>query len=590
MGWISSMSQADPKFQLFDGFDTVERGVDSGRAASTIGQNQVSDARNIQFRGGNPANRPGIKKINLSFPQEVYFDSDGRRITEDIGDEDIGTSDAFHLGHIQAASYYKPPGADGCLMVSTGGRLFRININYNSGQVIEVTPELRNPLSPKLNYMVQADRFHITQDGSSMPMIYDGSGTARRAIHGEVPPGETMAYGMGRLAVKSGPYISFGDLYGTDVADPAASVLQFSENNFLNEGGPAILPAPLGDPIAMIFLPQQDSATGNGELLVMAENGVASFYLSIPREKWKDSAFQRVALLNIGARGHTAVTSINGDVWFRAVDGYRLYRQARAEIVGWAQVPLSTEVDPYIESDTIWLLKYGSTIHFNNRLIGTVAPVPHNGRFYHRGIVALDFDIISAFGQGSAPAWDGYWEGPKITFLVSGIFNDIPRAFAFGLDENNLNVLYEISLDDTHDFDGPISSSITTRSLSEGSSVDEKKILGGEVWVNDIKEDVNMSVSYKPDDYPDFIHWHDFPTFSPLHDGTCGLFPNTNRPSFQPKKTLQKVEIQQDENTKRETRRFYQLQVKFDWTGHLSLLRFKLKGHDEAESTRASNL
>lgn len=543
---------------------------------------------NARFRGGTIQNRPGIRKITLKFPlEDTFYDADGL-ITTTPGGDDIGTSDAFALGRIQAASFYDPPGADGCLMAAVGGRLFRLNIGFNDAEITEVTPADRNPSRPKLNYMVQADRFHITQDGTSMPMIYDGSGVARRAKHGEVPPGTRMAYGMGRLAVCSGPYISFGDIYGTDLNDPGSSILQFSENNFLAEGGPAILPSPLGNPTAMIFLPQQDSSTGNGELLVFGENGVASFYLSIPRAQWKDSAFQRVALLNIGARGHMARTSINGDVWFRAVDGWRLYRQARAEIVGWPQVPLSTEVTPYIESDTVWLLKYGSAIHFDKRLIGTSSPVPNRGKFYHRGVTALDFDIVSSFGQASAPAWDGYWEGPRVTFMVDGVFNDIPRAFAFGLDEDGLNCLYEISLDDPKDFDGQIESSITTRSLSKQSSVTENKIYGGDFWVNDVQEHVDMNVFYKPDDYPEFIPWESY-EFDPLDGGNSGFVQNTSRPAFQPRKTLRKVDRVIDDSTRRETRRFYQLRVKFDWTGHLSLQRFRMFGHDEAESTRADN-
>lgn len=582
------MSLADPKFQSQDGFETLERGVDAGRVASAIAQNQVSDARNAKFRGGIVATRPGIRKISLQFPQETYYDPDGHLKTGVTGDEDIGTSDAFQIGRIQTASFYQPPGADGCLMAGVGGRLFRINIRFNTAEVVEVTPTDRNPTRPKLAYMAQADRFHITQDGNSMPMIYDGSGIARRATHGEVPPGTVMAYGMGRLTVVSGPYISFGDIYGTDLNDPGSSILQFSENNFLNEGGPAILPSPLGDPTAMIFLPQQDSSTGNGELLVFAENGVASFYLSIPRDKWKDSAFQRVALLNIGARGHMGRTSINGDIWFRSVDGYRLYRQARAEIVGWPQVPLSTEITPYIETDTVWLLKYGSAIHFDKRLIGTSSPVPNQGRVYHRGVTALDFDIVSSFGQASAPAWDGYWEGPRITFMVDGVFNDIPRAFAFGLDDDGLNCLYEISADDTQDFNGKIPVSITTRALSKNSSVTENKIYGGDFWVNDIQEDIDMNVFYKPDDYPEFIPWENY-SFTPLDGGSSGFVQNTDRPAFQPRKTLQKVERVIDNDTRRETQRFYQLRVKFDWVGHMAFQRFRLKGHDEPENTRSTN-
>jgi hypothetical protein len=284
------------------------------------------------------------------------------------------------------------------------------------------------------------------------------------------------------------------------------------------------------------------------------------------------------------------LTSINGDIWFRSVDGWRLYRQARALSVGWPQVPLSSEIRPYIDSDTISLLKFGSCIQFDRRLIGTSSPVPHQGRFFHRGLVSLDFDIVSSFGTASTPAWDGHWTGPRITFLATGNFNDTPRAFAFGLDDDDHNVLYEISKNDPDDFDGPIHSHITTRALSEQSSVSEKKIYGGDVWVNDVTEDVDLTVTYKPDDYPDWLAWHTFPTFTPLSGGNSGLVQNTERPAFQPRKTLPKVDEIEDPNTQRVTRRFYQLLVNFDWIGHMSILRFRLWGHDPAEDSKAFNL
>jgi hypothetical protein len=567
-----------------DGFDTLERGVDAGRAAIAIGTTQVADARDVTFRGGRVRTRPAFRKIPLSYSVQRHFDSNGRE-----GGSANSSQSVFETGRIQGASFFDPLDADGCLMTQIDGRLFRVNIRFNNASILDVTPSDRNPKRSDIAYMVQADRFHITQDGTSMPIIYDGS-TSRRAVHGEVPPGTIMAYGMGRLIVVSGPYVSFGDIYGANPSDPSSSVLTFSENNFLAEGGPAVLPAPLGAPSGMIFLPQQDSSTGQGELLVIAENGVASFYLSIPRSQWKDSAFQRVALLNTGGRGHRARTSINADIWFRATDGWRLYRQARAEIAGWAQVPLSTEIRQFVEADTTWLLKYGSVVHLNQRMIGTANPIPNQGKPYHPFLTSLDFDVISAFGKASSPAWDGAWRGPKVTILVDGVFQSVPRAFAFGIDENGHNALYEVGVEDqVEDWDGPISSYLITRGLGYGSTVTEKEIIGGDVWVDEIKTPTTLSASFRTDESEDFQAWHTFGQFTPVANGATNGFNPSDKETFQPRKTLPKPANAVDSVTGRNSRRFFEVQVKLDWTGYMETTRFRLTSKDVEESPRSTN-
>jgi hypothetical protein len=160
----------------------------------------------------------------------------------------------------------------------------------------------------------------------------------------------------------------------------------------------------------MIFFPQLDTSTGNGQLMVFAERGSASFFLSLPREEWKTSTFQILSLLTTGLRGHRSIAVVNEDLWFRGDDGVRAYRQARSEQGGWAHIPLSTNVRQYLENDSGGMLKFCSAIYFDNRILVTTSPVWNQGRPYHSGMVVVDFDIISSFGgtvqapQTSKPA------------------------------------------------------------------------------------------------------------------------------------------------------------------------------------------
>jgi hypothetical protein len=211
---------------------------------------------------------------------------------------------------------------------------------------------------------------------------------------------------------------------------------------------------------------------------------------------------------------------VNEDLWFRGDDGYRSYRQARSDATGWAHIPLSTNVTQFLSVDDGQLLRFASSIYFNNRIIGTTSPVWNatpmrssqpspGGRVYHNGMVVVDFDILSSFGTQASPAWDGHWTAgveqvasiPKVKIgqLVTGTFNGVTRAFMFGLQEQSdsdgnityQNQLYEISADDRDDFNGSIPWEIVSRAFDfkggqQSSSFTENEIYDGDVWISDI--------------------------------------------------------------------------------------------------------
>jgi len=361
--------------------------------------------------------------------------------------------------------------------------------------------------------MIQADKWLVSQDGQAFPIIYDGT-VARRADSAntdqtktEVPVGTIMAYGMGRLVVIVGQrQVAFGDLYGSHFGkDPADSIILFTERNFLAGGFDAAIPFNLGVATGAAFFPQLDTSTGNGQLMVFSERGASSYFMSLPRELWQTSQFQIFSLLTTGLRGNRSISFVNEDMWFRSEDGYRSYRQARSESAGWAHIPLSTNVRQFLDVDTPSLLKYGSSIYFDNRIIGTCSPYWGEGRPWHNGLVICDFDILSSFGTKNKPAWDGHWNkytvaggptvinsGMKIYQLVTGRFNGITRAFAFALDENFANQIYELTLNDRSDWDGEIQWELVNRQMDfsklsqQGNPFTESELYDGDLWMHDI--------------------------------------------------------------------------------------------------------
>lgn len=568
--------------RLFDGYANLSSGMDAGRNPSLIDKTQAAGLENMICRGGDPATRPGIRFHNLFWERrDTTYDANGLFDSENpIPNQSVVN---FEEGTFQGASYYAPRGTPACLMVAVGGRLYQVRPKIGRGlNIAEIELESRNRNTIPLTFMCQADRFHVTQDGESKPIIFDGV-TARRAKEQEVPVGKEMAYGMGRLIVAvNDRELEFGDLYGSDPKgeDPGDAVLKFTETTYLNEGGRASIAFTLGAITGLCFAPQQDSSVGDGELLAFSENGVSSFFLSQPRELWKESAFQRVTLLGIGGSGHRMLVGINGDIWFRSDDGWRSYRQARPEIQGWVHLPLSTEIRPFMEADTAALLQYGSAIHFNNRLIATCTPRTNQGRVYHNGLTSLDFDVLSSFGQSSRPAWDGHWSKLKFLQLVTGKFHGITRAFAFGIDGDDKNQIYEISEHDARDYDAAIPWELTMRSFDFETPFNEKELLMGDVWVADVmpSDPVTIKAFYRPDQHPD---WQDWQTLAPIsgrgvcQEITCGGVPTVKK-GFYPRRTLVKPPYLCDEQTQRQMTRGFEFQARLSGTGHCILRRFRM--------------
>lgn len=108
----------DPN-RIYDGFTTLEGGMNGGVDASLIAPNQVAMSVNFTYRGGFAKTRPGMVRVPFVL-------------------EDPRTS-ADWTGIFQGAVFYQSLSADG-FVVSRGGRLFRFTFGTQLG-VTEVTPQ-----------------------------------------------------------------------------------------------------------------------------------------------------------------------------------------------------------------------------------------------------------------------------------------------------------------------------------------------------------------------------------------------------------------------------------------------------------------
>jgi hypothetical protein len=241
--------------------------------------------------------------------------------------------------------------------------------------------------------------------------------------------------------------------------------------------------------------------------------------VSIPRSQWNTSNIQRISLLG---RGCTSpyLGLANSELWFRSHDGWAFYSNSQSEFARYFSLrKLSREVNKWVENDTPWMKQFASTMFFNNYLISTVAPQTYRAEGveglnrYHRGMVVLDLD------QSSSPApdaqlqfrWNGIWTGIRPTQLLSALIQGEKRGFGFSFDADNKNRLYEFTIAQGDDY-GPngtrqIESFFTTgrydfnRSGATNKFL-RKKITGGEMWMSEIKGEVNSYVDFRADSNP----------------------------------------------------------------------------------------
>jgi len=103
-----------------------------------------------------------------------------------------------------------------------------------------------------------------------------------------------------------------------------------------------------------------------------------------------------------------------------------------------------------------------------------------------------------------------------------------------------------------------------------------------------------LSISYRPDNYPDWIPWK---TFSGIFDiigkasalGTGGV--PSAKPGFKPRLSFGKPpDACDDLSTSRRLRRGFNFQVKLNGSGHVVIERFRLHAQRLTENSRATKL
>jgi hypothetical protein len=559
--------------RLVDGYLSTEGGIDSGQPASLIAKNRLTWAVNTVFRDGWPQARPGWAQRPIDF----------------AGSAEIQT--AFEDGLFQGAGTYRTDEGKAFLAVSVSGRIFTIAVTdgYRANEI--TIPGDQNLANEKHAWFQQAETWLVVQNGINPPLLFNGAGS-RRAADNEVPVGTAMAYGKGRLWVARASQYFGGDLVYSDQTYGRDSVIRFTENTFLNEGGAFAVPD--GPITGMAFAANLDTSLGDGDLLVSTLSNIHAFSAPIDRTVWKnmEQPLQRYAVRSFGAVNQESMVLVNGDVIYRAPDGIRSVQYSRRDFTMWGQTPISRQVIRALRYDTGEWLTEASGVNFDNRLLMTIQPqLDHAHGYWHRGLVSLDYHRVTGMADNLPPVWEGVWTGVRILRIITIEVNRCTRCYVFSLSDEGKIQLWEITKDDLFDRNALDDIQINWITESRGMTFERpsvlKRLMGCVQWFDRIAGEVSLQAFYRADDsecWHNWDRWSDCAEYrSCAATETCPEYPygavqpiKPFRSQFRPYIGLTQPPDVPEGQTGGLTRDGYEFQVRFECSGRFRQKRMIL--------------
>ncbi len=346
----------------------------------------------------------------------------------------------------------------------------------------------------------------------------------------ELPAAGPMDYYMGRMWLANGREYVAGDIVGGPTGTPAYSyrdsVLKLVENTYLSLGGTFRVPTNAGNIRAIKHTTALDTATGEGQLLVLTRETIYSVNVVPTRAQWQalSEPIQRVVQTNFGTTSDWSVTPVNGDLFYRSPNGINSFFQADRFFGQWGNRPISIEEFRAINIEDRSLLGFASGITFDNRVLQTSLPEQSDVGVIHKGLLPLNFDTISTLDQKNPPAWEGILEGLDILQVLKADFGGRERAFAFvrSRESGNNIELWELTaqeLEDTNTYgDSRITWSFEVPAFTWDKPFQLKELDTMELWVDRLFGTVDFYVEFRPDQHPCWESWFRWQICSPRNN------------------------------------------------------------------------
>lgn len=553
---------------ISDGFTTQETGMNDGVAQSRLPLSQAKLLVNATCRGDYVQQRPGIKKLMQVLPP--------------------------NFGLFQHFGDFRTDAGQQFLIVVAAGRFYRVDPFAKTVLEITITGD-PNPSNLRQGWSVQAENLWIYNDGLTLPFIWDG-GSAKRPGNRQLGVGEVIFYVQGRLwyALPNGLSFRAGDL--VDRSNDRASILNETENDFLNEGGDFSVPGSSGRIVAMAAPSQLDTSQGQGPLFVLGQKNGFSVNTPVDRTIWKNVTYpiQTESLIGAGGTGAGSMIAVNGDLFWRAPDGIRSFIIARRQFRDWGNTAQSFEMSSLLGFDQQDLLPFGSSSVFDNRVLMTLSPAYTDVGVYHRGLAAINLAPVSSIQTLGAPNYDGVWTGLNIL----AIRQTDDGTFLLVLELDGSVALWQMTKDALFDDDdGRIEWTVIPRSMfverdaSGRPSKTLKKLQTADLDYDQLSATTGFTVSWAPDEYPCYTKWADweecFNDCQPKPACAPGL---SLQQGYQPRKRLPEPPDVCAIGSKLPLRNFYSLNPKLDVKGPGRLLGVRFLASLEQEPKYEPNV
>lgn len=542
-------------------------GIDSGRVPTIASEgypdglpgNSLAWATNAIMRGGGITSRYGWKKI---------------------------VSDAPWSGIFQCGYMYEPDFANPYMILSIGGKIWRVRTDLNNEVDLLSSGATDNPPLEPQGFMCQGEQFLVIQAGDfvTLPLFWDGT-TLRRSAGLLFPPRELpaagpMDYYMGRLWYAVGRIYTAGDIVqgpsGTPPYGQRDSILKVTENPLAIGGDGFRVVSNAGNIRALHHTANLDTALGQGPLYVFTRKVVYASQPPVTRAAWTTAdqstpPIQTVAQSRFGTYSDRSVVSVNGDLFYQSPMGINSLFVAVRYFQQWGNTPLSSNENRILNFNDRALMATCSGIEFDNRLLQTILPIQTPVGTAYQAVVPLDFDLVSSFGKKSPPAWEGAWEGLDFLQLLEADFGGLQRAFAVVHSRLTDKIeIWELTLSERFENgDNRITWIFETPAYTWDKMFELKQLQSLELWIDRLFGKVDFKVYYRPDQNPCWYFWHAWDECA-ARDG-CETIPTGNCPDypmqdyceqFRPSMVLPEPTPFCDNTIKRPTNLGYQFQVK----------------------------
>lgn len=503
--------------RIYDGQYSFDGGVSSGKTPTIaspnypngLARNQLAWLNNATVRGGGITQRTGWKPIiqNVDWP-----------------------------GIFQGAFMHQPDFAEPHIVLAIGGKLYAARVDTdNSVENLSDAFGLTMPADQPQSYYTQGEQFTVWQCGDLVtnPIFYwrDSAGTAfLRRSNGfigianpanEIPAAGPMDYHMNRIWYAFGRRYAAGDIVsnhtsGTAPFDYKNSVLKVTENPVAYAGDGFNTPSVSGNIRALKHTSHLDTVLGQSPLFVFTRSTVYLCDVPVTRTAWTAANYdamplQRVGLSKGGTYAERSVTAVNDDLFYGSTPNgdIRSFQMSVRNFSQLGNIPISRNENRVLRFNDRSLLRYASGIEFDNRLWQTVLPVQTPKGVAFRGVMPLDFDIISSLEERLPPAWEGMYEGVDILQMVEGEFGGLQRAFAIVVSKltGNIDIWEMTQYDRFENGDNRLTWVVEFPSYTWGNLSGLKRLTGGSLWVDKLFGTVEFILQYRPDQNPCWIDW-----------------------------------------------------------------------------------